>query len=178
MSQPEEPTRPDRVSVGRGAVAEVPAELAPLADFIGTWRGEGRGTYPTIADFAYGEEILLRAAGRPFLLYEQRTWSLDDGQPLHAEAGYWRPKPAGRIEILVAQATGMVEVDEGTLDDGRIRVASRAVASAGSGPDVTAVERDLRVTGDELRYELKMEAMGRPLLVHLVATLRRVPSDS
>jgi THAP4-like, heme-binding beta-barrel domain len=187
MSSSEKPARPDPAA--RPAVAAAPGDPAPrapglrppelesLAGFIGTWRGEGRGSYPTVADFDYREEVTLRALGRPFLIYEQRTWSLDDGRPLHAEAGYWRPKPDGRIEILVAQATGLVEVDEGTLEDGRIRVASRAVVSATTGPDVTSVERDLRVTGDELRYELRMAAVGQPLLLHLAAALRRVAGE-
>jgi hypothetical protein len=154
-----------------------PPGLASLAAFVGTWRGEGRGTYPTIADFGYREEIRLGATGA-IVTYEQRTWSLDDGRPLHAETGYWRPKPDGRIELLIAQATGMVEVAEGTLAEGRIRVASRTVASASTGPDVTAAERDIQVAGDEMRYELRMEAVGQPLLLHLVATLRRVPDGS
>ncbi len=130
--------------------------------------------YPTIADFAYGEELRLRDVGRPFLVYEQWTWSLDDGRPLHAETGYWRSGPDARIELLIAEATGLVEVDEGTLEDGRVHVISRAVASATRGPDVTSVERDLRVAGDVLRYEVRMEAVGLPLLVHLLATLQRV----
>jgi hypothetical protein len=188
MASPEKTARPDPEASAPGA-SNAPAgspglplppelarppELAPLAAFVGTWRGEGRGTYPTIADFAYGEEIRLLSGGRPFLVYEQRTWALGDERPLHAEAGYWRPKPGGRIELLIAQATGMVEVDEGTIDDGRVRVASRAVASAATGPVVTSVERELLVAGDEMRYELRMAAVGQPLLIHLVATLRRV----
>jgi len=171
MSAPEIPDGhgPSRMTPGPG--------LESLAPFIGTWRGQGRGTYPTITDFGYGEEIRLRDVGRPFLLYEQRTWSLDDGRPLHAEAGYWRPTPDGRLEILVAQATGMVEIDEGTVRDGRIAVTSRTVAAASSGPDVTSVARAMEVVGDEIRYELRMAAVGRPLLVHLVATLIRVPDE-
>lgn len=160
--------------IAAAATHALPPELEPLRAFIGTWRGEGRGSYPTITDFQYGEEVRLRAIGRPFLVYEQRTWALDDGRPLHAESGYWRPKPDGRIELVIAQATGMVEIDEGTLDLGRIRTASRAVASTATGPDVTSVERDLEVAGDRLRYELRMAAVGHPLLVHLVATLHRV----
>lgn len=177
MPSPEKLTRP--VVSGRpDPTAAVTPELVPLAPFVGTWRGEGRGTYPTIAGFGYGEEIRLRDVGRPFLAYEQRTWALEDGRLLHAETGYWRPKPDGRIELLIAQATGMVEVDEGTIEGGRISVASRAVAAASTGPDVASVERVMEVEGDELRYELRMEAAGQPLLVHLVATLRRVPAGS
>lgn len=29
---------------------------------------------------------------------------------MHAESGYWRPKPDGSIEVVVAQSTGLVEV--------------------------------------------------------------------
>lgn len=162
------------------AAAGPAADLGPLAAFAGTWRGEGRGTYPTIEGFDYREEIVLRDVGRPFLAYAQRTWALADGRPLHAETGYWRPKPGARVELVIAQATGIVEIDEGAVDDGRIVVASRAVASTSTGPDVTRVTRTFEVAGDgtELRYELRMEAVGQPLLVHLVATLRRSEGPS
>lgn len=29
---------------------------------------------------------------------------------MHAESGYWRPKPDGTIEVVIAQSTGIVEV--------------------------------------------------------------------
>ncbi len=156
------------------------ATLGLLAPFAGTWHGEGRGTYPTIEDFGYREEIVLRDVGRPFLVYSQRTSALDDGRPLHAETGYWRPKPGGRIELVIAQATGMVEIEEGTIEDGVIAVASTAVAATSSGPDASRVTRrfELAADGAELRYELRMEAVGQPLLVHLVATLRRAEDRS
>jgi hypothetical protein len=32
--------------------------VAPLSFLLGKWRGEGEGTFPTIAPFRYGEEIL------------------------------------------------------------------------------------------------------------------------
>lgn len=69
----------------------------------------------------------------------------------------------------------MVEIDEDQVDGGRIEVASRAAASTSTGPDVTRVTRVFEVAeeGTELRYEMRMEAVGQPLLVHLVATLRR-----
>jgi hypothetical protein len=69
----------------------------------------------------------------------------------------------------------MVEIEEGVVDGGRIEAASRRIASTSTGPDVTRVRRtvELAPDGAELRCELRMEAVGQPLLVHLVATLRR-----
>uniref|UniRef100_A0A8R7PT04 THAP4-like heme-binding domain-containing protein n=1 Tax=Triticum urartu TaxID=4572 RepID=A0A8R7PT04_TRIUA len=32
--------------------------VAPLSFLLGKWRGEGEGTFPSIAPFRYGEEIL------------------------------------------------------------------------------------------------------------------------
>lgn len=29
---------------------------------------------------------------------------------MHAESGFWRPKPDGTIEVVISQSTGLVEV--------------------------------------------------------------------
>src|SRR5690606_39032888 len=50
-----------------------PAVLA-LLPFVGLWRGRGRGGYPTIEEFDYGQEIRISHDGRPFLAYESRAW--------------------------------------------------------------------------------------------------------
>ena len=42
--------------------------------------------------------------------YTQKTWKLSSGEPMHAESGYWRPKPDGIIEVVIAQSNGLVEV--------------------------------------------------------------------
>jgi hypothetical protein len=34
--------------------------IEPISYLLGTWRGEGKGRYPTIEDFSYGEEPYLR----------------------------------------------------------------------------------------------------------------------
>jgi hypothetical protein len=66
---------------------ELHADALTIAFLSGTWRGEGKGEYPTIQPFAYGEEVRLWHVGKPFLAFTQRTWSLDDERPLHAEMG-------------------------------------------------------------------------------------------
>lgn len=152
-------------------------DLVPVAFLLGTWRGEGKGVYPTISDFAYGEEVQFSEVGKPFLAYTQKTWALDDRRPLHAESGYWRPQPDGRLEVVLAHPTGLTEIQEGRVAaGGRIELASTLIGRTATAKDVTALTRIFeRVDADTLRYEVGMAAEGQPLQVHLTAELRRVP---
>lgn len=151
-------------------------DCAPLAFLLGTWRGAGTGEYPTIDDFAYTEEALFGHVGKPFLTYVQRTRDVD-GAPLHAESGYLRAVGAGRVELIVAQPSGIVEIHQGTVrttaGGGRIELRSVHVAGSPTAKEVSAVHRDLEVAGDVLGYTLDMAAVGRPLGHHLTAELYR-----
>lgn len=162
-------------------VADVPdlhPGIATLAPLLGRWTGAGNGDYPTIEPFSYLEEVEFGHNGKPFLSYTQRTRS-PDGAPLHAETGYLRTPRAGRAEFIVAQPTGISEIDEGTVGecDGElvIDVHSTTVGLSASAKDVMALRRSIRVSGDELQYTVLMAAVGHPLLHHLSATLHRQP---
>jgi hypothetical protein len=98
---------------------------------------------------------------------------LDDGRPLHAEAGYWRPQPDGSVEVVMAHPTGIVEVLEGRLEGGRIDLTSTTVATTSTAVEVTALRRVFELRGDVLAYTLSMAAVGQPLQHHLSAELHR-----
>jgi THAP4-like, heme-binding beta-barrel domain len=155
------------------------ADVARLAPLLGTWAGEGAGSYPTIAPFGYREEITFEHVGKPFLAYRQRTKAADDGRPLHAEAGYLRQPSPGRLELVLAHPTGITEIEEGTLasDDGALvlELASTTIGLTATAKHVTVLERSIRVVDDELTYSLRMGAVGQPLQHHLAATLHRAP---
>jgi hypothetical protein len=147
-------------------------DVAPLGFLVGSWIGEGKGHYPTIEDFSYGEEVRVWHVGKPFLAYAQRTWSLDDGRPLHSESGYWR-LAGTHVELVLAHPTGIVEVEEGELSGTAIALRTTATARTRSAKRVDALTRELRVSGDDLSYEVCMAAVGQPLQPHLSARLTR-----
>jgi hypothetical protein len=148
--------------------------LEPIAGLVGTWRGAGEGSYPTIEDFAYTEEVTFGHVGKPFLSYVQRTRDATSGLPLHAESGYLRAGDRGELELVIAQPSGIVEVHEGELDGGTLAFRAVTVTVTASAKSVTDVLRRITIDGDALRYTLDMAAVGLPLQHHLAATLHRV----
>lgn len=85
--------------------------LTTVTGLIGTWRGEGRGEYPTIEPFSYTEEVTFTDVGKPFLHYVQKTWSPADA-PMHTETGYLRVVDGSAVEFILAQPTGQTELAE------------------------------------------------------------------
>ena len=111
--------------------------------------------------------------GKPFLAYSQRTAQPTMAARSTPRRGYWRLPQPGRVELVMAHPTGIVEVDEGELDGQQIRLRSSAVARTATAKEVVAVERTFRLDGDVLRYDVAMAAVGQPLTHHLGAALER-----
>ncbi|TML76094.1 MAG: FABP family protein [Actinobacteria bacterium] len=149
-------------------------QAARISFLLGTWQGAGKGEYPTIDPFAYEEEIRFTHNGKPFLAYTQRTWHPEKKHPMHGEAGYFRPLENGGIEIVLAHPTGIVEIQEGTIEGTRITTRSKLVGKTTTAKEVTQLERVFAVNGDVMRYEVRMAAVGQPLQHHLSAELKRV----
>jgi len=160
-------------------VVDLHSGVAALAPLLGSWAGAGAGEYPTIDAFGYSEEVTFGHVGKPFLTYEQRTRATDDGRPLHAETGYLRVPAAGRVELLLANPTGVTEISEGSLSvEGTVlemELSTTSVGLSSSAKHVTALGRSFRVDGDVLTYTLRLGAVGQPLQHHLAATLHRKP---
>jgi nitrobindin-like protein len=152
---------------------ELNPALKPVEFLLGVWRGEGEGQYPTIRPFRYREEIRFTHNGKPFLIYMQRTETIDTGQPMHGESGYMRLVGDGRVEFLIAQPIGYAEISLGRVDGQRVDVECTSVGRTPTAKPVTSISRSLWLEGDTLRYELKMGMEGSPLARHLTASFRR-----
>ncbi len=147
-------------------------ESHPLAFLVGTWRGSGRGEYPTIEPFAYDEEVEIAALPSGALSYAQRTRDAATGAPRHAESGWFRVVGDG-VELVVAQPTGIAEVHAGPRDGQVLELRAGAVVATPSAVEVRDVTRRIEVRDDVMTYRLAMAAVGQPLTHHLAATLRR-----
>ena len=157
------------------------ADLAPLRFLLGRWEGAGVGGYPTIESFQFGQEISFSHNGKPYLSYRSRTWLLDadgvPGRPLAMETGFWRPRPEGRLEVVLAHPTGIVEIYLGEVADTKIEMATDLVAVTESAKEVRAGRRLYGLVGADLAYAFDMAAVGQPLQPHLSAQLKRVSAD-
>ncbi len=152
-----------------------PPDIAVLAPLLGTWVGPGgAGEYPHHRAVHVSGDRDVRPCRQAVPGYSQRTKAADDGRPLHAESGYVRVPEPGRVELLLAHPTGIVEVLEGTLTTHplRIDVTATTIGRSASAKEVTALARSFRCDGDELTYTVQMGAVGQPLQHHLSATLR------
>jgi hypothetical protein len=153
--------------------AEIHPAVEPLAFLLGRWRGQGGGRYPTIEPFQYGEEIEFSHNGRPFLFYVQKTWNLSDEYPMHSEAGYVRPVSEGRVELVLAQPSGITEILAGPHSGSSIELTSTLVGVSPTAKTVSAVKRVISVAGTTLSYQLDMAAVGQDMTIHLEAALEK-----
>jgi hypothetical protein len=159
----------------------MPADLHPnleeLAPLLGTWAGRGAGEYPTIQPFEYLEEVVFTHVGKPFLVYGQKTKSVADGRPMHAEAGFLRVPQPGHVELVLAHPNGITEIEVGSysVQDNIIELefVTTDVGLTPTAKEVTALGRSFRLDGEELSYSLRMGAVGQPVQHHLAAVLRR-----
>ncbi len=152
--------------------------LVPLLHLLGRWEGAGVVGYPTIESARFGQEVSFSHNGKPFLIYESRTWLLDDaghlGRPLATEAGFWRPQEDGRLEVVLAHPTGITEIYLGQIAGTKIEMATDAIARTSSAKEVTAGRRLYGLIGSDLAYAYDMAAVGQPLQAHVSAQLKRV----
>lgn len=153
---------------------KVHPEIEHLVWLLGTWVGKGDGEYPTIEPFSYTEQSEFSHVGKPFLAYSQKTRHGETGLPLHAETGYLRPVGLDRVELLIAQPSGIMEIYDGTVSGTTVDLVATTVVTSPTAKEVTEVTR--RFTFDQatatLSYTLAMAAVGLELQHHLEATLK------
>ena len=149
-------------------------ELKPIEFLVGSWHGNGAGSYPGSQPFEYEEDLSFTHTGGPLLVYSMRTRHPGSGSALHSELGFLKCTSGGEIHAVIAHATGHVEVSRGSVEAGSVDFASTSIGSWGDADQVVSLKRHLTVSGDLLNDSLQMQAMGEQLQAHVAAELRRV----
>jgi hypothetical protein len=107
-------------------------ELLPVAWLIGHWEGTGNGRELGGDDFQFTVQADFTENGGNYLHYILQLFETDEeGRPVQSlgmETGFWRPKTAGDIEVIIAQPEGVVEVYLGRVDGAKIELTTDVVA--------------------------------------------------
>jgi hypothetical protein len=152
-------------------------ELMPLAWLVGTWRGKGRGEYPTVAPFQFAQEVSFNHDGRNFLNYFSRSWIIDEKneivRPSASEVGFWRMKENNVLEVIIAHNTGIAEGWVGLVQGPKIQLAMDQGYSSPTAKIVTAGSRLYGLVEGELFTSYDMAAEGQTLQAHLWSSLER-----
>ncbi|RSM84249.1 FABP family protein [Kibdelosporangium aridum] len=155
--------------------------LLALLPLVGVWRGEGEVVYPTLDQtHKFGQQITFAHDGRPFLSYEARAWLLDDDgnviRPAAREVGWWRVQADDTIELLLAHATGIVEIFYGEpRTQTSWELTTDAVVRTSSAKEVNGAKRLYGlVNNGDLAYVEERTMVGQDLQPHTSAYLTRV----
>jgi len=153
---------------------EVHPGLLPLVWLLGSWRGEGVAAgAPGEPDLPVTLEANFEVAGGLALAYAART--LVGGRVLTAERGFWRATPAG-VEVVLAQASGVLEVLIGVPAGARLELVSDLVARTATAPSDTASTRLYGLVERQLLFAVDVATDGQPLRARLSGAMDRAPA--
>ncbi|XP_036410582.1 THAP domain-containing protein 4 isoform X1 [Megalops cyprinoides] len=155
-----------------------PAVL-PLDWLLGTWESDepGEGSFPTIPPFRYTETLHFTHVGQPVINFMFNAFHAESKKPLHRECGFIRIQPGtNRLAFIIAQNSGLVEIEEGELTAQQLTLQSHALArtSFAREPHVQQISRVFQLRADgRLEQTVCMATGDQPLTQHLHITYRR-----
>lgn len=176
-----EPNSPAADTLDLRSGAAINDALLALLPLVGLWRGWGSGIVAsTGSEFSFGQQLSFAHDGRPFLVYESRSWLVDaDGSVIRQawrESGFWRPGAGpDDIEVVLAANTGQALVFTGSAGDLRWELATASANPTATAEQVDGERRLYAMLGDDLGYATELAPAGQPYGAHLQARLSRQP---
>jgi hypothetical protein len=163
------------------------SDVISLAFLLGTWEGAGVHDFPGTEQCNFGQEVVFRHDGRPFIEFRSRSWVLDSEgnkvRPLENEAGFWRVTSnqhgaggARAIECSLVRDDGTVEIWYGEIADGKpqIELVTDAVARIEGAPPYSGGKRLYGLVGEDLLWVGEKSAPEVPLRPYMSAQLKKV----
>ncbi|WP_430867870.1 FABP family protein [Demequina aurantiaca] len=164
-------------------------EIYPLAWLVGTWAGHGVIDYPDIPASDFRQEMSFTHDGGPYLTYLSTITTIGmDGEVGHVwsvESGFWRIAPSTPegielkdfqhpLEVVMADAAGLVAVYVGAIGNGRVDLATDVMARTESAAEVNGATRLYGNVQGELMWAWDLAAFGHELQSYASARLSRV----
>lgn len=141
----------------------------------GTWKGCGKGDYPTIEKFEYS--VIFRVQQiqpRPLFHILQETRYSDSGEPLHIESGLIVVNEDGSIILNTAQDGGRVEIMEGKIESTEQGITVNFESkSFGNDERLIKTKRVYTLFRDILEFKMYMQTQKTEFTRHLESHLRR-----
>ncbi|XP_038573977.1 THAP domain-containing protein 4 [Micropterus salmoides] len=158
---------------------ELNPALLPLDWLLGTWESDepGEGCFPTIKPFRYTEKLNFSHVGQPVINFTFNAFHAESKKPLHRECGFIRMQPgSNRVAFIIAQNSGLVEIEEGELTAQQLNLQSQALArtSFAREPHVQKISRVFQLRPDgRLEQTVSMATDNQALMQHLHITYSR-----
>lgn len=164
--------------------------LEPLAWLQGTWRTEdpASGSYPTIKDFNYCEEISFVSIGQPMFNYTSRSWHPETKRPMHLETGFLKVyekinnEDSTKVEFILAHNFGLSTIEQGYISEKSIHLKTNGIVTSerSKSPHVTEITREYRLLDDNhLEQVIHMATTNTPTLhKHLLAKYVKVSEET
>uniref|UniRef100_A0A8C4ZKH9 THAP4-like heme-binding domain-containing protein n=1 Tax=Gadus morhua TaxID=8049 RepID=A0A8C4ZKH9_GADMO len=108
---------------------EVP--VSSLDWLLGNWESvePGKGSYPSLKDFRYTEDLHFAQMGQPIINFMFNASDAETKKMLHRECGFIRMQTGtNRVAFIIAQNSGLVEVEEGELVGKKLSLHTQALA--------------------------------------------------
>ncbi|TRY91719.1 hypothetical protein DNTS_018966 [Danionella cerebrum] len=134
--------------------AELNPAVLPLDWLLGSWCSDepGEGSFPSIAPFYYTESLQFSHVGQPVI-----NFMLQPG--------------TNRVAFIIAQNSGLVEIEEGELTGQQLTLHSTSLARTSFARQIS---RHIQLRADgRLEQTVCMALEGQPLSQHLHITYRR-----
>ncbi|XP_062873008.1 peroxynitrite isomerase THAP4-like [Trichomycterus rosablanca] len=158
---------------------ELNQAMLPLDWILGTWESDepGEGSFPTIKTFRYTQTLHFTHVGQPIINFMSNAFHVESKKPLHRECGFIRLQPGtNNVAFIIAQNSGLVEIEEGELVGQKLTLQSQALArtSFATKPHVQQICRQIQLRSDgKLEQVVSMALENQPLTQHLHITYRR-----
>ena len=154
-------------------------KTSKLHFLLGTWKGTGKGYFPTIDSFEYIEELVFEIDQKHDAIhYQQRTWLKNDQSPSHWESGFITPSETEEniFYFSNAQGNGRLELLKGVFDESdHEKVLHCHSELLHHDPRLITSERRFQIVGDQMSYIMKMATQKTPNhQQHLEAELSKV----